>query len=1000
MATFSVTNTNDIGVGSLRQAIREANALAGRDTINFDGVFADKIADTIILGGSSLNITDDLSINGPGAEKLTVSGNNTSRVFDITYGITVEVDGLTVANGYLPDAIDYDSNSEQEYSGAGIRNSGRLTVNNSTISGNKAGLKGGGIYNYSYGSTLTVNNSTISGNSAQSGSGIANSFSGSLTVTHSTIENNAAKYGGGIQNYATATVSNSTINDNTAEYGGGIANQNGTLKVINTTISHNTAEFQGGGIFNKGDYLIYSGYLYATLTVSNSTITLNISESKNQTPTGGGIYNENATSVNNSIIAGNFDVPSNDLTNSLNPDVFGNFTSNGFNLIGSLSGSRGFNNNEQLNVGITEIIDTNLLLNGGSVKTHALVTGSRAINGGNNLGVPADLADIDHDGSKTERIPFDQRGSGFARISGGRVDIGAFEAAVNLIKGTANSDIIKGTAENDLIISLQKADILTGDTGADSFVYRTIRDLGDTITDFEIGIDNIDLTQVFKSLGLDNLTYASAISGGYLGFENQASNTIILIDPDGSSGIGRAVEFITLNNIATKQVNNAINFAFLGAPSSTFSVTNTNDSGAGSLRQAILDANALTGKDTITFDGVFADNIADTITLSGTSLVITDDLLIDSTGADLLTVSGDNASSVFEIGSDATVEITGLTIADGNSFDPGGGIYNSGNLTVYNSTFTGNLSYQNGGGIYNSGNLTVYNSTFTGNESYNGGGAIFGGMIIDSTIIGNKASYGGGIANATSVINSIIGNNSVGSTGGGISNTKLILNSTISGNSANADGGGIDGADFVINSTISSNSAGYGGGGIFNSNQRHSTISNSTISGNLADFGGGIYNSTDFDNNSTQIEVSNSTIIGNSGGIANNGIAIVKNSIIANNDFADVGGKFVSNGSNLIGNLIYSIGFLESEQLNVPITEVIDTKLQDNGGPVKTYALVIGSPAINAGLNADIPDDITDFDGDGNTTEPIPYDGRGRGFARISGGQVDIGAYETVIENF
>ncbi|WP_341530100.1 choice-of-anchor Q domain-containing protein [Nostoc sp. UHCC 0302] len=73
--------------------------------------------------------------------------------------------------------------------------------------------------------------------------------------------------------------------------------------------------------------------------------------------------------------------------------------------------------------------------------------------------------------------------------------------------------------------------------------------------------------------------------------------------------------------------------------------------------------------------------------------------------------------------------------------------------------------------------------------------------------------------------------------------------------------------------------------------------------------------------------------------------------------------------------------------------------MRDNGGSVKTHALVSGSPAINAGKNADIPLDVTDVDKDGNTTEQVPFDQRGSGYRRISRRRVDIGAYEAVVAN-
>ncbi|MEH2467711.1 choice-of-anchor Q domain-containing protein [Nostoc sp.] len=586
MSTFTVTNTNSSGTGSLQQAILNANALTGKDIIKFGGLFTDAIADTITLAGSPLSITDDLKIDGTGADLLTVSGNNASGVFDIGSHATVEIKGLTITEGNghgyyeifggggiynqgtltLSNASISSNNAE---TGGGIYNTGTLKVSNSTISDNTAGYYAGGIYND--GGTLTVSNSTISGNNGGSsyysdgfGGGIYNR-GGTATVSNSTISNNSGGDGGGIYNSGTLLVNNTTINGNSifayvghSDIGGGIYNS-GIATVTNSTISGNKAHF-GGGIYNNG----------GTLTVSNSTITLNtafglelVHYSGYEYGDGGGIYNSNGTiKVKNSIVAGNLDTPNDDPANAINLDLVGKFISNGYNLIGSLGSSTGFNASEQLTVAITEVIDTTLQNNGGPVKTHALVTGSPAINGGKNADVPLDTTDQDGDGNITEQVPFDQRGSDFVRISGGKVDIGAFEAQVNVINGNCGSNTLNGTAGDDIITGYHGKDTITGGAGADSFVYTNIQDAGDTIADFKKSTDKIILRQLFQNSGLANLNFASAIAGGYLRFDTKGTSAIVLIDPDGSSGKGHAVNFIIVSNVSTAALNNAINFAF------------------------------------------------------------------------------------------------------------------------------------------------------------------------------------------------------------------------------------------------------------------------------------------------------------------------------------------------------------------------------------------------------------------------------------------------------
>jgi hypothetical protein len=158
---------------------------------------------TTSVAGCGLTITQNLTISGPGASMLAVSGNNNpavGTVFCITGGI-VSISGLTIENG------------KGAVTGSGIFNSSvLLTVSNSTISGNSASLKGGGIQNNNL---MTVTNSTISGNSAPGGGGLGGGIFNSrlLTVTYSTISGNSApgSVGGGIFNLNIATLKSTIL---------------------------------------------------------------------------------------------------------------------------------------------------------------------------------------------------------------------------------------------------------------------------------------------------------------------------------------------------------------------------------------------------------------------------------------------------------------------------------------------------------------------------------------------------------------------------------------------------------------------------------------------------------------------------------------------------------------------------------------------------------------------------------------------------------------------
>ena len=222
------------------------------------------------------------------------------------------------------------------------------------------------------------------------------------------------------------------------------------------------------------------------------------------------------------------------------------------------------------------------------------------------------------------------------------------------------------------------------------------------------------------------------------------------------------------------------------AHAATITVNTTNDSGSGSLRQAIQDA---APGDTINF------SVTGTITLISGELFIDKNLTIQGPDPTSLAISGNDASRVVRIGSGATVTITDITIRNGSAYW-GAGIMNSGELKLVNVAVSNNNSESSGAGILNYGPLNLTNVTISGNTASGanplGGGGIahFGGAatLNNVTISGNKATNTGGVAN--------------GGSGGGISiynpATLNLNNVTIVNNSASASvahlgtGGGID----------------------------------------------------------------------------------------------------------------------------------------------------------------------------------------------------------------
>jgi len=206
--TISVTNTDDSGPGSLRQALAIAN---NGDTIDATGV-----SGVITLTSGELLVEKSVTIKGASADVLAVDGNATSSVFQITFVGTVTISALTIRNA-------------QGTEGGGMFNEATLTIVNSTISGNTA-TEGGGAFNAG---TLNIVNCTFSGNTAIQGGGTYITGQ-NTTITNSTFSGNSAPVGGGgCVNHGTLQITNSTFSDNSTDFASGILNT-GTLEIGNT----------------------------------------------------------------------------------------------------------------------------------------------------------------------------------------------------------------------------------------------------------------------------------------------------------------------------------------------------------------------------------------------------------------------------------------------------------------------------------------------------------------------------------------------------------------------------------------------------------------------------------------------------------------------------------------------------------------------------------------------------------------------------------------------
>ena len=284
LSTFTVHNLADSGLNSLRQAVLDANVNAGADLIKFAG----GLHGTITLG-SELSITDDLTIQGRGENDLKISGNNVTRVFNISGSTTdVELTRLTIADGRTTETTMIGPFGTVTLGGGILNNGGNLIASHVTLADNQVvGLNGGGgaIANV-FGATLTVDHSTFTGNESvgsreAAGGAIANDAGSALSVAHSTFTDNHAigadasagngggAFGGAISNRggSQATVLHSTFADNLASGGNGA--NSGPAKN-----GGNGGNGGGGAIANLNDSFLVAA-AGSTLIIEHTAFTSN-----------------------------------------------------------------------------------------------------------------------------------------------------------------------------------------------------------------------------------------------------------------------------------------------------------------------------------------------------------------------------------------------------------------------------------------------------------------------------------------------------------------------------------------------------------------------------------------------------------------------------------------------------------------------------------------------------------------------------------------------------
>ena len=872
-------NTTDY-VSADASALQDAiNAASPNDWLKIAGTCAG-VSETVGMT-QTLYITNSVTLEGgyaytdwfnnnPGVTYATLDALNAGRVVVVASGVDLTMRSLKTANG-------------DGFSGGGGNDfTGGIRINS--------------------GATLDLRDSFVIGNISQRGGGINNA--GVLTVTDSLIaENSSTAWAGGVFNTGVVTVRNSTIEENSGEGSGLFNNGSGAMLIENTTIANNLTVNSGGGIQNRG-----------VLTVTHSTISSNSIDGINNF-SGNAVATIHHSTIVSHTQAGVANNGSTQVLNLAHTLVANNGTWDCRNTAGGAVNDGGYNLVED-GTCITEPTSISgdpdiapLAHNGGDTLTHELNAGSPAIDAGDPA-YPFMLGD------------YDQRGAGFPRVAGGRIDIGALEQATVACFVETNGDNVTDDSSVDATAVQDAVDAASA--GALIKVAGSCAGVN-----FTNGISQT--VYIDKSLTLQ---------GGYdesdwFNYDPDTNVTILNAQQQGRTAVITGTIDVTLDGLTITGGGNLTN------------IPGHQDDGAG-----IWTNSTLTLSHSAVISNMITLNAGDDgagIYIENGTLTIADSLIAHNENQD------DDGAGIYATASIVSLERTTVennrSTVDGNH---GGGIKldNGTHLWVEDSQFLENVllpASAQGAAIYGSGSyITVTNSLFEGNETFGtsgNGGTIYhfeGQTTIENSAIQNNHTYGssalgGGISQSSGTLT--------------VRNSVILSNTTTRG-----EGGGIfvsgDAQTFIQDSTIAYNQSfdpARPGGGLatnqFGGNDKHITLENVTFSGNSStSVGGAIWLPRGF-LTMTHVTLSDNSAITSTGGISVgvNGTVNMVNSIIANSTGEDClsAGTLNDGGYNLVedGNCI-SAGTSQSGDPNLDV-------LANYGGDTLTHALLAGSPAID-----------------------------------------------------
>ena len=779
---------------------------------------------------------------------LTLSGGRITGCSSIVGGGITNIGGKLVITGGAEISGNKIEGSTAENNGGGIKiQSGNVTLENGTISDNKAVYWGGGVYVNQSG-TLTMNGGTISGNAAKSGGGIGircTSGTGNVTITGGTITNNtASEYGGGVYNLGTLIQNGGEISNNTATRGGGGV-YNSTTYIINGTtyndckgsftmtggtISSNTATTDETATPNGGGVCFESG----SFTMSGGEISDNTAKCA-----GGGVYFKGTAFT----MSGTAKISGNKVTYASGGHgggvslKSGTFTIAGGEISGNTSTGTG---------GGVYSSDT-LIMKGGTVSTNEATT-----NGG---GVYVNSGTFTMEGgtitsNKATGTTDDSGGGGIYAIVGSRFTMSG---------GTFSGN----TAQNG-----NGAFVAEGSTMEMGSSARFASD------------DDVYLYDDTTTTAVPTIQIVNALTG---------TTPVATITPY-AYAIGKQV----LSGAATTLADNHKKFALsedgwaISAegklvecpPDIYVSSTGNDDTGSGTASapyktlQKAFDLIKVAGSSTVSYTVHISGTVSGTTTIAfglpAARVLITG----TSSASDIL--DGNSTGSVLTVSCAATVEIKNVKITNGSA-TKGGGIYlERGEVRLgQGAVVSGNRATGDGGGVYSQASFYLVGGEISGNTAGNDGGGVCintaffimsSGKISNNRATGQNISgknNGGGVMQVGGDFKmtggEISGNESDGG-GGGVytDRTFTMTGGKISGNTSKRNGGGVHvyAGTFTLkeNGEITNNTSIGQGGGVYS---RKFYMEGGTISGNTAgSSGGGVYNVITF-------EMSGGTITGN-----------------------------------------------------------------------------------------------------------------------------------------